>query len=274
MAVVALISGYDSPGTTTSAVALAACWPGGVVLADCDPRGGDVAVGWCGPQLFGGELSAEVGVRSFLQATWRGYPATAQSLASHLQSPANAPGVEVLVGVPNLEEGMGVGSGWQQVAAALADTSRTSSVPGTGRDVVMDCGDVDLHTPWPLLESADLVLLVARPTQLEPAARAIRRVARRVAVSRLALLACASDPAGTTALIEATGLLPAAELPDDLTGALPVLHALIEWEPARFERTALGRVAGRAARRLHRRLHARYDEADMFIGYYPPVGSL
>ena len=64
MAVVAVVSGGGSPGATTSTVALAACWPAQVVVADCDPRGGDIAAGLCGRQLLAGRLHVHAGLAS------------------------------------------------------------------------------------------------------------------------------------------------------------------------------------------------------------------
>ena len=42
MALFALISAGGSPGVTTSALALTLGWPSRVILAECDPSGGDV----------------------------------------------------------------------------------------------------------------------------------------------------------------------------------------------------------------------------------------
>ncbi len=47
MSVIALASAKGSPGVTTTALALAAVWPRRVLVADCDPSGGDLA-GWLG----------------------------------------------------------------------------------------------------------------------------------------------------------------------------------------------------------------------------------
>jgi len=52
--VVAVMDGNRSPGATTAAVALASCWPGEVVLGDCDPSGGDIAPAWRARQLTAG----------------------------------------------------------------------------------------------------------------------------------------------------------------------------------------------------------------------------
>ena len=38
MAMICLVSAKNSPGVTTTAVALAEVWPRPVLLAECDPR--------------------------------------------------------------------------------------------------------------------------------------------------------------------------------------------------------------------------------------------
>jgi len=261
--VLAVVSGNGSPGATTSTVALATCWPADVLVADCDPGGGDIALGWCHRQLLGRELDLDAGVASFVEATRRGHPATAAGLAPHLQTPAQAPHVDLLVAVRTWQDGSQVDEmGWQQLAVALSDITRRPTAAGSaGRDVLVDCGRLGPFTPWPVLESADLVLAAARPgpRQVLLACRALEELAGRIAPSRLAVLACATDPAATSKLIEARGVLPAAELPRDRLGAALLLgESRRSWR--RFERTKLGRAAHRAARRLHRRLHTRYAD--------------
>ena len=57
MALYALVSAGGSPGVTTTALALALSWPSPVVVAECDPSGGDVLAG-----LFAGHLEARSGL--------------------------------------------------------------------------------------------------------------------------------------------------------------------------------------------------------------------
>jgi len=42
MALIAIAADKGSPGVTTTSVALAAVWPRPVLLAECDPSGGDL----------------------------------------------------------------------------------------------------------------------------------------------------------------------------------------------------------------------------------------
>src|SRR5918995_4479796 len=43
-----LLSAKGAPGVTTAALCLAAAWPGGAVVVEADPAGGDLEC-WCGP---------------------------------------------------------------------------------------------------------------------------------------------------------------------------------------------------------------------------------
>ena len=42
MALIAVAADKGAPGVTTASVALAAVWPRPVLLAECDPAGGDL----------------------------------------------------------------------------------------------------------------------------------------------------------------------------------------------------------------------------------------
>ena len=57
MTMYSLISPGGSPGVTTTALALALTWSRPVIVAECDPGGGDVLAG-----LFAGHLSAPRGL--------------------------------------------------------------------------------------------------------------------------------------------------------------------------------------------------------------------
>jgi 2-keto-3-deoxy-galactonokinase len=74
-------SGKAAPGVTTATWALALTWPGPVLVADCDPAGGDM-----GPGLLAGRVSAEHGLLSWSTSARRGVPAltAASMLAQHV----------------------------------------------------------------------------------------------------------------------------------------------------------------------------------------------
>ena len=53
----ALVSAGGSPGVTTAAITLALTWPSPVIVAECDPSGGDVLAG-----LLAGHVPAGPGL--------------------------------------------------------------------------------------------------------------------------------------------------------------------------------------------------------------------
>src|SRR5690349_8055088 len=48
MAIIAFVSAKGSPGVTTTALACALSWDRPVLLAECDPAGGDLLAGYLG----------------------------------------------------------------------------------------------------------------------------------------------------------------------------------------------------------------------------------
>ena len=66
MALVAFASAKGSPGASTAALAVAALWPRDVLLADCDPAGGDVALRM--PDPDGAPLDPDRGLVSLAAA--------------------------------------------------------------------------------------------------------------------------------------------------------------------------------------------------------------
>jgi hypothetical protein len=151
MALVVLASAKGAPGTTTTALALAALWPRPVLLADCDPAGGDLALRM--PALAGGPLDPDVGLVSMAAAARRGLKAG--SVEQHLQPVVG--GLDVLVGLRSAEQAAGIDALWPALGAALA------TLPGI--DAIADAGRVGPGAATlPLLRSAHLVVLVCRPS--------------------------------------------------------------------------------------------------------------
>ena len=66
MTAIALVSAKGSPGVTTTALLLAAVWPGGATLLEADPAGGDLRTQFSDPS--GQPLRADRGVLSLLTA--------------------------------------------------------------------------------------------------------------------------------------------------------------------------------------------------------------
>jgi hypothetical protein len=151
MGLYVLAAAKGSPGVTTSAVVLAGIWPGAPILADLDPAGGDVALRY--RDQSGGPLDPDRGLLSLGAAVRRGNSEV--QLADHVQQISG--GLEVLVGVSSPGQVQGLGPTWQHLAKSLR------SVPG--RDVIADCGRLMPGSATvPVLQSADAVLMLARPT--------------------------------------------------------------------------------------------------------------
>jgi hypothetical protein len=133
MAMICLVSAKNSPGVTTTAVALAEVWPRPVLLAECDPRYSDVLAGY--QQGTGDMTKGLLGLAAVHQRT-----DVHKEIYNYVQ--ALGPGVSVL---------------WEPLAQILP----TMMVKRRPVDVIVDCGPV--HTPYaplPIMRRADLVVLV------------------------------------------------------------------------------------------------------------------
>jgi len=158
---IAVVSSKNSPGATTTSLALTLAWPRPALLAELDPRGGDILWGYGRGQNVGGAGLLR------LQLTARSHPA-AESVWSEvieLPGPAllkNGPGVDGRRWwLPGLTEPKQVGTvNWGLVLRLLRSVD-------DGADVVADCGSVygnPERTPKVAWASADLVVLTVRPT--------------------------------------------------------------------------------------------------------------
>jgi MinD-like ATPase involved in chromosome partitioning or flagellar assembly len=143
MSVVAVVGPSGASAVTTTALALALSWPSQeqVVLAECDPSGGDLAA-FC-------NLTDTVGFASATSSSWDGsWP----GLAAHLQSLAN--GVRVLAA---------------PIRAAAADvsvgdiTARLAPLMRELPDVLLaDCGRVHPSDRRVQLLEPDVLAVVVR----------------------------------------------------------------------------------------------------------------
>jgi MinD-like ATPase involved in chromosome partitioning or flagellar assembly len=144
---VGLCSAKGSPGVTTLSCALAAVWPPNrrVVMAECDPSGGDVAA------RFG--LSQKRGMTSLVLAH-RQDPAREPQFSNHVQCLPG--GLEILVAPVSADSAVALDRELGLVGATAL---------GSSSDVLMDCGRLIPGAPGQkaLLQSADLVFLVFRP---------------------------------------------------------------------------------------------------------------
>jgi MinD-like ATPase involved in chromosome partitioning or flagellar assembly len=149
MGLYALVSAKGSPGTTTTAAALATIWPSEPVLADLDPAGGDLL--WRARTTDDEPLSTERGLVSLGASVRRG--AHEVALEEHLQEISG--GVRVLAGLRTAAQVSGLGAAWSQLPAVFK---------GFADDVLADCGRVvPGSATLPVVGQADAVLFVVRP---------------------------------------------------------------------------------------------------------------
>ncbi|HEU5429917.1 MAG TPA: hypothetical protein VFU74_23760 [Actinocrinis sp.] len=153
MALIVVAADKGSPGATTSAVALAACWPRRALVAECDPHGGDLVYRMVADH--GGPLDPNRGMLSIAISARRGFEA--HSLPEHIQRITG--GLEVVVGLGTAEQAGAVSGHWAQLGRCF---DHYATIP-YGADVIADCGRVGPDSPaLELMPYAALVLLIAR----------------------------------------------------------------------------------------------------------------
>jgi MinD-like ATPase involved in chromosome partitioning or flagellar assembly len=153
MGLISLVSAKGAPGTTTTSLALAALWPRPVLLADCDPAGGDVALRM--PGESGEPLDRDRGLLSLAALSRRGL--TGAQIREHAQRVQG--GLDVLSGVRSPEQATASEHLWASLGSALDAMD--------GIDVLADCGrvggDSAALVQLPVLRSSRLVVFVTRP---------------------------------------------------------------------------------------------------------------
>lgn len=151
MGVLAFLSAKGAPGTTTTALLVAALWPVPVLLVDADPEGGDIALRL--RRQDGAPVDRSRGLLSLLPLARREMqPATLPEHAQVLRG-----GTEVIAGLSGPEQAGAAGHLWSNLADAFVRTA--------DRDVLLDCGRVSPRSVHlPLLQRADLLVCVVRPT--------------------------------------------------------------------------------------------------------------
>ena len=163
MTLIALASAKGSPGVTTLALALAHVWPRPVLLAECDPAGGDIAAGYLAGTADPGYNLLDVTVtarRTDLHA----------ALRSHLVTLDDTGTRTVLPGLRGPHQSAALVPWWDRIAAMFGDL-RDLQGPAEGQhsggdavDVLADCGRLATgHPPAAVLRRADAVVLVLRP---------------------------------------------------------------------------------------------------------------
>ncbi|MEY9862409.1 hypothetical protein ABH935_008054 [Catenulispora sp. GAS73] len=176
MAMICLVSAKNSPGVTTTAVALAEAWPRPVLLAECDPRYGDIVAGY---QQGGGDVAKGLlGLAAIHQHT-----DIRQEVFRYVQPLSPSSPARFLAGVQVPAQAAAVSVLWEplsRVLPALVVKRRTV-------DVLVDCGPLHAaHAPLPLIQHADLVLMVTGDhlEQIRAAHDAVGTITERLAAAR------------------------------------------------------------------------------------------
>jgi hypothetical protein len=205
-AIYALVSPGGSPGVTTAAIALALTWPAAVIVAECDPSGGDVPAG-----VLAGYAPASHGLMQHAIEAGRDPRAAVASLASQLVPLDKARTRMVLPGLTDPRQAAGLEQAWPAVAATF------SAQPC---DVIADCGRLDAGPGQPLavLSAAQAVALVLRPSlrQVWAARPRVSMLTQLLGGTvRLALLLTGPGSHSAREVSEVLGLPVLASLPAD-----------------------------------------------------------
>jgi hypothetical protein len=204
MSLYAMVSAGGSPGVTTSALALTLGWPSQVILAECDPSGGDILAG-----LFAGHLPATKGLVPLALAAGQSPEAATAALWHQLVELDDERARLFLAGVSDPRQGAALAAAWPVLAAALA---------GLPADVIADCGRLDAVQPPYVLTVASLAVLVLRPSlrQVSKARARIEMLAQIMGgPDRVALLLVGEGSHSAREIGKALGVAVAGSLPQD-----------------------------------------------------------
>lgn len=167
MALITLASASGSPGTTTSALALALTWPRPVLLVEADPTGNSaIAAGW-----FQGHPPHNRGLINLAMAQRQNdLPAMLEQITIPLGEDSTA---QVITGARSPGQASTIAPVWDPLIVLLRRMSRA------GTDIIIDLGRLGLSdSPQNVLRATDATLLVTRTTI--PAATGARGWARRL----------------------------------------------------------------------------------------------
>jgi len=246
MTLIVLCSAKGSPGVTTTALALGLTWPvgtgGRVLVVDADPAGADIASGYlqaaAGPGLIGVATNRSANVVDAVAENAVALDASRTRL--------------VVPGSPGSWRGLApVWSRLRHLADARSDEAW---------DVIVDAGRANATVAAPVLERADLVVLVVGSSLR--AVAAARPFAARLRETRTAgqlrpdstvlLVVGERRPYPASEVATAVGLRALACIAWD-PGAAAVLSDGAR-PSGRFTRSALIRSAAATARELHARV--------------------
>lgn len=248
MAVVALASASGSPGVTTTALGLALLWPRPVLLVEADPTGGSgLLAGY-----FRGSREYDAGLIELAL--------TASNLSDALADvarPIDSTTVSFVAGTRSHTQASALRDLWAPLAEAL------SELESTGQDVIVDAGRLGLHgSPMPLLDAADLALLVSRTSlpnlsALRSWADAFQRPALDWHQSAVLLIG-EGQPYSSRDVTAAVNLPVLAALPMDADSAAVFSHGA--QPPKRFETGPLARALTATIAAIHSTVTNRRNE--------------
>jgi hypothetical protein len=259
MAVFALLSAGGSPGVTTAGLALTLSWPSRVVLAECDPSGGDVLAG-----LLAGHLPASNGLLPLALEAGAGSEVPADTLWRQLIELDEEHNRLLLAGISDPRQSAALQSSLPWIADALQAMQA---------DVVADCGRLDaVAAVRPVLAAASLAVLVLRPT-LRQVSRAVPRIemlTNLVGKDRVVALLVGDGTASGREVAKTLGVPVAGQLPDDGKTAAVLSDGLgsrrsLDSRPLIRAAAAAGRGRGPAAAAAGP-LHG-YGEQTVFTPY-------
>ncbi len=179
MSLLVLGSAKAAPGVTTTALALAATWPADrqVMIVEADSDGGVLAARQ--------NLPSEPGLATLAVSSRRSFARS--DLAAHLRTPAGSD-VQVLVAPPAAEQA-------RRALGLVAEPLAWTLASLTDTDTIVDAGRLRPDTEAaPLLQAADLVLIVARPRVDELQQLPARLRALRPTLARVGLLLIGDRP--------------------------------------------------------------------------------
>lgn len=238
-------SGKASPGVSAAVWALGLAWPGeGVLVADADPAGGDLASGFLAGRVDGGR-----GLLSWAVAARGEVPALqgAALLAEHAVMVPERPELWLLAGVADAVAGRSLTSQtWGQLALAL---ERSSAV--LGRDALVDAGRLagSPASNGALFHAADRVLVAVRSSvrSVHAATQAVSRLREILGdAGSVSALVIGDGPYTAGEISAALGIPVQGRLPTDPRAAAVLMDgAAMPWP--RLARSPLLRAAAQLA---------------------------
>lgn len=248
MAVLALASASGSPGVTTTALGLALLWPRPVLLVEADPTGGsNLLAGY-----FRGTREYEAGL---IELALTG--SDLEDALADVARPIEGTTVSFVAGIRSHTQARAVRDLWTPLARTLSD------LESTGQDVIVDAGRLGMHgSPEPLLEAADLALLLSRTTlpnlsALRPWADTFRRTPGDWHQSSVILVG-EGQPYSAREVSGVVNLPVLASLPDDPDSAAVFSRGAAP--PKRFQTRPLPRALTSAIAAIHTTIAGRRTE--------------